>query len=500
VERAVRILRNPVFVIAAVTVLAGAVRFANLSYPPTLVFDETYYAKDACLYLSEPAKDCGLELPNEQSWVHPPLGKWMIAGGEALFGAQIEGPEKAPFGWRFSSAVAGTATVALTAILALVLTRSVLWAAIAGLLLATENLSFVMSRMSMLDVFLGLFVVAGYLCLAMDRRWIERQEPPPEPAEDADALQSLGPGAMAAQEFAVGDRAVPETPREVPSPLLRPWRLWTGVFLGAGTAVKWSGATALLGAVLLSFIWEVTRRRRAGRPRPVWESISQESFGILLFLALAPILVYLSTYLVWLNDHDFGRHPARSLAALWRHHDLIADFHWNLEAFKDNGDPTHPYQSRAWTWLFMARPVSYFYEGGTGTAAEILGMGNPAIFWGSLIAVPTTIVLAWRRRDWTLWLVATGFLIQYVPWLPVNRPIFLFYMVPVAPFMVLAAVLALRRLADIRTATGAQPFAAAAGLLVGISITLFAFFYPILVGTTVSTDAWKARIWFPSWV
>jgi dolichyl-phosphate-mannose--protein O-mannosyl transferase len=491
VERAVRILRNPVFAIAAVTILAGAVRFANLSYPPTLVFDETYYAKDACIFLSEAPKDCGLKLANEQSWVHPPLGKWLIAGGEAIFGAQIDGPTKTPFGWRFSSAAAGTLTVTLTAILALLLTRSVLWAAIAGLLLATENLSFVMSRMSMLDIFLSLFVVAGYLCLALDRRWIDRQEPAPEPDVGAEGFQSLGPGAMAAQEFAVGDPALAE-PRDVPSPLVRPWRLWAGLFLGAGTAVKWSGATALVGAILLSFIWEVTRRRRAGRPHPLWEATSQESFGILLSLVVAPILVYLSTYVVWLKDHDW------SLSALWRNHTSIADFHWHLEAFKPDGKPTHPYQSRAWTWLFMGRPVSYYYEGGNGTAAEILGMGNPAIFWGSLIAVPTTIVLAWRRRDWTAWLVAAGFLVQFVPWLPVNRPIFLFYMVPVVPFMVLAAVVALRRLSENRTAPGL--FATVAGLLVGISVALFAFFYPILVGTTLSTDAWKARIWFPSWV
>ncbi|MEX2458481.1 MAG: phospholipid carrier-dependent glycosyltransferase, partial [Actinomycetota bacterium] len=169
-ERAVRVLRGPVFVIAAVTLLAGAVRFANLSDPRSLVFDETYYAKDACIYLGEPPDTCGLENAGEQSWVHPPLGKWLIAGGEAIFGATVEGPGRTPFGWRISSAVAGTLTVTLTALLALVLTRSALWAGVAGLLLATENLHFVQSRMSMLDVFIAMFVVAGFLALALDRR------------------------------------------------------------------------------------------------------------------------------------------------------------------------------------------------------------------------------------------------------------------------------------------------------------------------------------------
>ena len=498
-ERAARVLRNPVFVIAAVTLLAGWVRFAGLSFPRDLVFDETYYAKDACLYLGESPEDCGLKADAEQSWVHPPLGKWMIAAGEAAFGAQIEGPDRTPFGWRFSSALAGTITVALTAILGLVLTRSVLWAGVAGLLLATENLHFVQSRMSMLDIFQALFLVAGFLFLALDRRWIERQEPaePDEailaqPRDELATGASLGPGAMAAGELT--DAAEPSAPRDIPSPVIRPWRLAAGISLGAGAAVKWSTATALVGAAILSLAWEIARRRRAGRRRPVREAIFQESFGLLLAFVIAPLVVYVATYAQWLGAHDW------SLWRLVQHHFSALDFHWGLEAFKENGDPTHPYQSRAWTWPLMARPVSYYYQGGDGRPAEILGMGNPAIFWGSLVAVPY-VVLRWvRARDWRAGIVAVGFLAQYVPWLPVNRPIFLFYMTPIVPFMVLAAVLALRRLSEVRVRTGAQPYAAVAGLLVGVSVSLFVFFHPILVGTTLSQSAWQARIWFDSWV
>ena len=127
-------------------------------------------------------------------------------------------------------------------------------------------------------------------------------------------------------------------------------------------------------------------------------------------------------------------------------------------------------------------------------------MGNPAIFWGSLVAIPYTVVRWLKGRDWTAGIVAVGFSSQYLPWLPVNRPIFLFYMTPIVPFMVLAAVLALRRLSEIRLRTGAQPYAAVAGLLVGISVSLFVFFHPILVGTTLSSEAWQLRIWFRSWV
>jgi dolichyl-phosphate-mannose-protein mannosyltransferase len=493
VERAARFLRHPATVIIAVTILGGWLRFSGLATPHELVFDETYYAKDACIYLSKPVTECGLKSPYEQSWVHPPLGKWMIAGGEAAFGHRS-------FGWRFSSALAGTATVGLTALLSFVLFGSTLWAGAAGLLLATENLHFVQSRMAMLDVFLTLFVVCGFLFLVLDRRWIERRTsfPPgpsagPEPsAEVAPAPASLGPGAMAAREFAPAAVAAPPGP--VPSPLLRPWRMAAGVGFGAATASKWSGVLGMLGGIVLAFAWEVSRRRRAGRPRPVRESLTRESLGILLSLVLVPILVYVAASAVWLKQHGWSpRDFIRNQEAMFR-------FHRDLDTIKSDGQPIHPYLSPAWSWFLLKRPVAYYYQGTDTTAAEIIGMGNPAIFWGMLIALPAVLAAWWRRRDWVAGFVAVTVLAQYVPWLAVARPLFLFYLTPAVPFMVLAAVYALRSLARVRLSTGARPYAPVAGLLVLISVGLFVFFHPILVGDLISKTAWQARIWFGSWV
>ena len=89
---------HPLLVIVAVTGIAGGLRFSHLSFPHQYVFDEVYYAKDGCLDAGFPYRQCKLDSPTEQtSTVHPPLGRWIIAGGEAAFGDRS-------FGWRFSSA------------------------------------------------------------------------------------------------------------------------------------------------------------------------------------------------------------------------------------------------------------------------------------------------------------------------------------------------------------------------------------------------------------
>ena len=103
---------------AAVLGVAAATRLIALDQPGVLVFDETYYVKDAASLL---------ELGYEGRWpdgadeafaagtppavtesaafvAHPPLGKWVIALGMLAFGPA------SPYGWRFGVAVSGASS------------------------------------------------------------------------------------------------------------------------------------------------------------------------------------------------------------------------------------------------------------------------------------------------------------------------------------------------------------------------------------------------------
>src|SRR5687768_8460394 len=96
--------RADLIAISAVILIAGVIRLVGLAHPQELIFDETYYAKDACWYVN--ASEALCERAADAPEVHPPLGKWLIGVGIRLFGFDS-------FGWRISAAVAGTATVAL---------------------------------------------------------------------------------------------------------------------------------------------------------------------------------------------------------------------------------------------------------------------------------------------------------------------------------------------------------------------------------------------------
>ncbi|MGO9032998.1 phospholipid carrier-dependent glycosyltransferase, partial [Mycobacterium sp.] len=142
-------------VTAVITALAAVTRTVNLGSPTdagTPIFDEKHYAPQAWQMLHNHGVE---DNPGYGLVVHPPMGKQLIAIGEALFGYN-------GLGWRFTGAVLGILLVALVVRIARRISRSTLVGAIAGLLLIGDGVSFVVARTALLDGFLAFFVVAAF--------------------------------------------------------------------------------------------------------------------------------------------------------------------------------------------------------------------------------------------------------------------------------------------------------------------------------------------------
>ncbi|HEX2221098.1 MAG TPA: phospholipid carrier-dependent glycosyltransferase, partial [Candidatus Limnocylindria bacterium] len=250
--------------LALVTLAAAALRLVGLASPTSLVFDEIFYAQDACWYVAASEAVCGIS--GLTSRAHPPLGKWLIGAGIAVL-------DYHPFGWRVAAAVAGTATVALVYVLSRRLLRPVVaagaatvGAVAASALFATDFLHLVQSRVAMLDVFVGLFVVVAALAVVLDRERRRDREP-------AGLVGRLTLG--------------------------RPWRFLAGAALGAAAAVKWSGAYIGLGLVVLTVAWEIAARRPPGVSgrQALREAFRQEALPSIAAFGAVPILVYLASYI-----------------------------------------------------------------------------------------------------------------------------------------------------------------------------------------------------------
>ncbi|MFJ6358208.1 dolichyl-phosphate-mannose--protein mannosyltransferase [Pseudarthrobacter oxydans] len=504
-------LRLWFLLVPVLTALAGGIlRFVRLEAPPKLVFDETYYVKDAYSYLvsgyergwPDKANDAfnagnpGVLLDSPEYVVHPPVGKWMIAAGMGIFG-----PDN-PFGWRFAAALTGTLSILLLSLIALKLFRSLPLAGAAGLLLAVDGHHLVMSRTSLLDIFLMFWVLAAFGALLLDRDSGRRRL------------------ALRLARAAADNGGRPTTGQLLSGPWLgiRWWRVAAGICLGLAVGTKWSGLFFLAGFGLLTVLWDLNARRVAGIRGWISGGIIKD--GIPAFISMVPVagLVYAASWTGWFrSENAYFRRWAQSNASPgwdWLPDAVRSLAHYHREAytFHQGLGSDHPYEASAWSWLVLGRPTSFFYEtppqGSPGCAVEkctsaILSVGNPLIWWGAVISL--VVLLFWwaGRRDWRAGAILAGVGAGYLPWfLYPERTMFYFYAVSFEPFLILALVyclgLVLGRASD-------PPWRRRSGLylvalFIAAAILLSAFFYPVWAAETIPYDAWKVRMWMPSWI
>jgi dolichyl-phosphate-mannose--protein O-mannosyl transferase len=430
-----RALRASVLVPIVLVLLAGGIRVWGLSSPSQTYWDESYYVPDAYDYLGGGylvghGDDPSDKLSGEITWVHPPLGKWMIATGVGPLGLR-------PLGWRLPSAVFGTAAVLLVYLLALALWGSVWWAGLAGLLLSLDGLHIVQSRMATLDVFLATFVLAGVYLAVLDRRASRRRAEGGRPVESG-----RRPSKFVERTFGTE------------------YRLGSGLMLGAAVATKWSGLFALVFVAALS-AQSIPRDGRRLRT-------------IVASFVVVPLMVYLASYLVWFgqNGLDLSR---------------FAELQWRMLQHQLHHGTVQPENSSPLSWPFLTHPIRYYPPPGprVGTGGEIWLIGNPVLWWGFLAATPLLAVKATRGR-WKEIVILGTYLALFAPWIFLARTQFLFYMLPAVPYMCLGMVAALRALPGrlrVRSATAFTALAcvaAAAYLPVWLGLNVQWFRLPLL--------------------
>ncbi|MEC4015226.1 phospholipid carrier-dependent glycosyltransferase [Streptomyces sp. H27-D2] len=506
-----------------VALLAGLIRFWHLGSPKAVIFDETYYAKDAWSLLKygyegtwpKAANDALLADPQrillnpEHSYVvHPPIGKWIIGVGEQLFGLT-------PFGWRFLVAVLGTLSVLMLCRIGRRLLRSTVLGCLAGGLMAVDGLHYVMSRTALLDLVVMFWVLAAFGCLLVDRDKAR--------ARLAAALPD-GPDRVVAERLGLG---------------LRPWRIAAGVTLGLACATKWNGLYYLAAFGVMAVLWDLGARRTGGARRPLRAMLRRDIWPAYLSLVPVAVVTYIASWAGWFNSKDgYFRDWAETdgagsswsfvpgpLRSLWHYQSEVYEFHTHLTS-------PHAYQSNPWSWLIQARPVSYFYEGpkagrdgcqsAGGCAREVLALGTPLLWWAACFALLYALYRWGFRRDWRAGALLCGVAAGYLPWFNYQeRTIFVFYAVVFVPFLCLALAMMIGALIgpplpppDQRTPPplgGAGPgFGRAerrrmigvitAGVLVLLIIWNFIYFFPIYTGQMIPKDAWQNRMWLDTWV
>ncbi|MCU1551312.1 MAG: phospholipid carrier-dependent glycosyltransferase [Glaciihabitans sp.] len=489
-----------------VTLIAAGTRLWNLANPHSLVFDETFYVKDAYTLshlgyeAAWPANadtafnqgDVNTYLTSPSFVVHPPLGKWIISLGFDVFGAQN------PLSWRISTAVVGILAVILLMVIAQFMFRSRLVTTIAGLLFAIDGNAIVMSRVSLLDNFVMFFALLGFGAILLDRQWsatrlavwIARRESGGKSTDWGPALW------------------------------WRPWLILAGLAFGLDAAVKWNGLYFLAGLAIYTLIVDAVARRHAGIPFWLSGTIFKQaptSFILTVPIALA---AYLTSWTGWFvtkggYDRTYADVPGNAWkgAFAWVPHAFQSFVRYQTEVYNYNINEhsPHPYSANPLTWLLMIRPTSMYYLGensgangctSTYCGTSITGIANPLIWWGGSLVALYLVYRLIRFREWRVGIILAGLAAGYLPWLLyTNRTVFQFYTIAFEPYLILGLAFVASMLIGAR---GDPPAAREWGIrwvavFVVLAVAISVFFWPLWAGIQIDYNFLRAHWWLTTW-
>ena len=353
-------------------------------------------------------------------------------------GIQIFGDN--PTGWRIATAFVGSLMILLIGLIAQRLFRNSLLTGLASALAALDGLALVHSRTALLDNFLAFFTLLATYFFIRRNYWL------------------------------------------------------TGLTLGLALSTKWSALYFIAAFALIALYRAFSHHTGKELIRPTIERFAQ--FGFL------PILVYLTSWSGWfLNDRGWGRDYSDNVfASFFSYHQQILGFHTGLTK-------NHTYEASPWSWLFMGRPTSFFYEsptscGSQSCSQEVLALGTPILWWLAIGALALVIGMWFRSMvtrhfDPAITIIIAGITAGYLPWFFFQeRTVFAFYAIVFQPFLILALVYAARAIMARFTRSGEI---IVAGLFILIFLN-FVYFLPIYLGDVITYEAWRSRMWFPSWI
>ena len=407
-------------------------------------FDEIYHARTAYEFLN------GLKV---YEWTHPPLGKIFIAIGVKLFGMN-------PFGWRIAGTVFGIMMLPIIYLFSKKLFAKTWLSGVVTIAFAFDFMHFVQTRIATIDVYITFFVILMYYFMYV----------------------------YYSQSF----YDVPLKKTFVPL-------LMSGICFGLGTASKWTGIYAGAGLCVIFFMTIHKRYKEYlfARENPdspesaeicdsfVKNMILTLSFCILAFIII-PLIIYLLSYI------PYAMCGGNGLKGILKNQTDMYVYH-----SKTVLDSTHPYSSKWYEWIIMKRPIWYYSGKVTETIKEgISAFGNPLVWWVGIPAVLYTVYNAVKKKDSVAVFLTVGYFAQLIPWVFVDRVVFIYHYFPCVPFLVLAIGYCLsemyKRSKNIKYA--AIVYAAAV-------IGMFIMFYPVLSGMSVNAEMVDKYLrWFSSWV
>ncbi len=193
----------------------------------------------------------------------------------------------------------------------------------------------------------------------------------------------------------------------------------SGLFFGLAVATKWIGLYAGLALAVIFFTHIIKNKAFSLK-------IISQGF---LFFVIIPFLIYIGTYYIypnveWFNDFSI-KEVFNQAIRMFNYHDTLTD--------------THFFSSRFYTWPLSYKPVWYYSSDiEPNLHAGITGVGNIFIWWFGIGAFLYLLVKLFRKKDKNSYFLLSAIIFTFLPFVFINRPMFLYHYFAILPFIMLA--------------------------------------------------------------
>lgn len=460
----------------------------QISYINSSYFDEVYFARSAYEYIN------GIDT---MEWTHPPLGKLIMMIPILLFGMST-------FSYRLMGTLAGMLMIPVIYIFAKRIFKNTKWATLAGILMTFDTFHFAHTRMGTVDSFLVLFIMLAalfmYQYISLDKT-----------AKLKEKFKNL---------------------------------FLSGLFIGCSIATKWTGLYALLALAIIFFadlIYKYTDKRKKinqvilmqmvlvflfvvaimpiivyygtalfataklantltlvyyivalfisiivliikllQKNKELWKLFA----GCFIFFIVIPVTIYILSYVLFPNVYGYEN----SISGFINQIKEMYNYHAGLIE-------GHDFASKWYTWPLMIKPVWYYvgYYGGT-VKSTIVGIGNPAIWWFGILAFIYTLITSITKRKKEILFILVFILCCFLPYVFIDRAMFMYHYFPTLPFIMLAIVAFMKWITEKVKTNSFYIF------YVALVILMFLIFYPVVSGMLTTSDYIDSLKWLSSWI
>lgn len=398
----------------------------EISYLNSTYFDEIYFARTAYEHLHN--------LPIYE-WTHPPLGKLLMAIPMMFMGMTT-------FAYRLMGNIAGILMIPTIYVFAKMIFKETKYGVLAAIIMAADGMHFVQSRLGTADGFLVLFIMLEYLFMY---KYII--------SEDKPLKKKL-------------------------------WYLFfSGLFMGAAIATKWSGVFAAIGLAII-FFFNLAIKIFVEKKKWTKEN-TITIISCLGFFVIIPIVIYSLSYIPYCIVENAYVKDFKTFIE-WQQQ--MYNYHHNLVA-------THPYSSMWYTWPITKQSILYWVgTTNSGAITRIALLGNPIIWWFSIPCMIYVCFSAIKTKKFEYWFLIIAILSMMMSYVGIDRIMFLYHYFPILPFVMLTIVAFIKWICD------KTKYDIAIYIFIAVIIIVFVQFYPIYSGFPTSAQYIKELQWLKTWI